>query len=263
MEKPEADKVIAELINIMAQIQKDKDNLIAPEEDVAQAAKNNLFRAFHTIKGVAGLHGLSDLIQLSGVLERLFDGLRLGKILMSFEIKELVNEGQTKMQDSLKAESASCLGKISKLEDLCLRIGNECAKEIIQELTAEEKKELLKNAKIDPAITASFTAYEENRLFAILRSKKGLYKIKVPCNSNDIINDKLPKVMQAIRDIKLGEIIATFPDSVNFNAEEMTFWIYLGSEMPVDLITKALNDFEIKIDYDTSFMDEEFPWGIE
>ena len=51
---------------------------------------NALFRAVHTIKGISGLFGFSDISDFSHAFESLLDGIRLGKIELSDEAVQLL-----------------------------------------------------------------------------------------------------------------------------------------------------------------------------
>lgn len=254
---------LSELHDLLLLTQVEMAKLTAESDGVVQSAKDSLFRSFHTIKGVAGLAGLQDLCQLSSQLESLFNYLRLGQVLLSVKVFQLVEECLVKLQKSLEPEIPEQLGIIVDLADLSKQIQQELAKKIDVELTDEEKTRLLAKANIKPVIVATFLEYEEIRLFETLKSDKGLRKIRVSCNSVDFGDDKLPQLTQTIRDKKLGEIIAIFPDSEMFTATEMVFCIFLGSGLPEDLILESLAEFQVTIEQDFSFTDEAMPWGLD
>ena len=258
-----AKETLNELLQLLARTQKDIENLNGLSEQVVQEAKNNLFRAFHTIKGGVGLQGWSEIGQLAGQLESLCHYLRLGQIIVSAELISLVSDCLGELQKSLASEIPEQLGRIGNLADLSCQIEQLLSRKISVELTAEAQAQLLTKANIDPAIVATFTDYEETRLFEILKSNKGLRKIRVVCNLADIGDDKLPQVQQMIRDRKLGEIIATFPDNEQFTDSEMVFWIFLGSSLLEELILETLAKFQVTIEQDLSFTDDDLPWGLE
>lgn len=64
---------------------------------------NGLFRALHTVKGIAGFLGLTDIQKLSHRLESVFDALRQGKLAASEEAVMLLLAGLDRLQDQLAA----------------------------------------------------------------------------------------------------------------------------------------------------------------
>jgi two-component system chemotaxis sensor kinase CheA len=64
---------------------------------------NGLFRALHTVKGIAGFLGLTGIQKLSHRLESVFDALRQGKLGASEEAVMLLLAGLDRLQDQLAA----------------------------------------------------------------------------------------------------------------------------------------------------------------
>src|SRR4051794_41116361 len=54
---------------------------------------NNIFRAVHTLKGLAGLFGATRMSGLSHELENVLDDLRLGKLEMTQHVLDLLFRG--------------------------------------------------------------------------------------------------------------------------------------------------------------------------
>jgi len=67
---------------------------------------NSLFRAFHTIKGVAGFLNLDDIRELSHASEDLLDSARKGKILLENSIVDVVFNAVDKLKELLSALSS-------------------------------------------------------------------------------------------------------------------------------------------------------------
>ena len=64
---------------------------------------NGLFRALHTVKGIAGFLGLGDIQKLSHRLESVFDAFRQGRLSASEEAVKRLLAGLDRLQDQLAA----------------------------------------------------------------------------------------------------------------------------------------------------------------
>jgi two-component system chemotaxis sensor kinase CheA len=65
---------------------------------------NDIFRAVHTLKGLAGLFGAARISTLSHELEELLDDLRLGKVEMTAEVLDVLFKSVELYSKLLKAE---------------------------------------------------------------------------------------------------------------------------------------------------------------
>ena len=73
-------------------------DLLVINEAVAKKKKfdpsliNNIFRAAHSLKGISGLFGFTELTGLAHTLENLLDRLRLGKVDLTMDLLDLLFE---------------------------------------------------------------------------------------------------------------------------------------------------------------------------
>ena len=65
---------------------------------------NEVFRAVHTLKGVAGMFGYHQLGQIAHQLEDLLDALRLGRVELTQEVLDVLFEGVDDFQRLLADE---------------------------------------------------------------------------------------------------------------------------------------------------------------
>src|SRR4051812_2321408 len=78
---------------------------------------NNIFRAVHTLKGLAGLFGASRMSGLSHQLENLLDDLRLGKIDLTQSVLDLLFRGVNLYGRILSVEKGVRQDDLSDLEE--------------------------------------------------------------------------------------------------------------------------------------------------
>ncbi|MCP4447881.1 MAG: chemotaxis protein CheA [Myxococcales bacterium] len=103
-----------------------------------------LFRAFHTIKGVAGFVGLGQPTQLAHSTESLLGEVRRGDIATSHEILDLLLESNNCMQTLVESvrlaiEASTTVPFAEQVDDLCLRIDSAASQ--IQELPPSPSRE--------------------------------------------------------------------------------------------------------------------------
>jgi len=95
----------------------------APSDEMV----NQLFRAFHTIKGSGGVCGLDAIVEFTNHIENLLDLVRDGKIPVSPAVIDLVLRSEDQIAALLAAEQGAtppdpaCTNKL--IADLCAHAG--------------------------------------------------------------------------------------------------------------------------------------------
>ncbi|MCF7886308.1 MAG: chemotaxis protein CheA [Candidatus Marinimicrobia bacterium] len=104
-EKIEEPELVADFINeSMEHIETLDRELLSVESDPTDKdSLNSIFRAFHTIKGVAGFLNLDNIQHLSHVSEDLLDSARKGKIYLDLAIIDFVFEAVDKLKELIEA----------------------------------------------------------------------------------------------------------------------------------------------------------------
>ena len=65
---------------------------------------NDIFRAVHTLKGLAGMFGMASLSNLAHTLENLLDDLRLGRVDLTQETLDVLFDGIERIQRILASD---------------------------------------------------------------------------------------------------------------------------------------------------------------
>ncbi len=177
---------------------------MAESGDLNPDLLNSIFRGAHSLKGLAGMFGFSEISDLSHNLENMLDWLRLGKLNLSqplmvvlFESHELlstlIRTVSCGSPNSHAAEIAACIAKI-----------NQC-------LAPPEKMSgasPLQQLGLDERILSALTEYEEHRLLENLSKGKKIYSIHTSfeLTSFDV---ELSQITETLK--TCGEVISTLP----------------------------------------------------
>src|SRR5450432_3231488 len=85
---------------------------------------NNVFRAVHTLKGLAGLFGASRMSALSHELENVLDDLRLGRIDLSQRVLDLLFRGVNLYGRILAVEKGTRTDSLADLDEFIRELGD-------------------------------------------------------------------------------------------------------------------------------------------
>lgn len=213
---------------------------MADSGDLNPDLLNSIFRAAHSLKGLAGMFGLSDIAELSHNMENLLDWLRLGKLnlnqsLMSvlFGSHELLNalirnvsEGGALNQ---KAEIAACVARI-----------NAC-------LAPPDKTHSgspLEQLGLPEHVRSALTEYEEHRLLDNIAKGRNIYSVHT---SFELItfDQELAEVSDLLK--TCGEVISTLP-SVGGNMEtHIDFEVLFGSTRNLQKLKELVEKDQITV----------------
>ncbi|WP_224984818.1 chemotaxis protein CheA [Geomonas agri] len=183
---------------------------------------NSVFRGAHSLKGLAGMFGLSDIAELGHHLENLLDALRLGKVELDqtvvstlFESTELLahlvrNAGET------GGEGADLSGAMQRIND-CLTRGPK---------TNQDSP--LARLNIPERVLSSMTEYEEHRLLENVKKGRHIHSIRVSLLLASFDSD-LMELTDALK--QAGEVISTLPSASSGLDSGIDFEILFGSEL--------------------------------
>lgn len=191
---------------------------------------NDVFRAVHTLKGLAGLFGATRMASLSHELEELLDKLRLGKVDLTAGVLDLLFRSVQLYGLILQAEKEGRDQAIPAVDDLVRELnkssgGNAAAAQ------ASSRYEL------DPSLLAVLTEYEEHRLRANIAQGLRLYKLRVQF--------QLATIDQALDELKAmakphGEIITYLPTGAGADADSIELDILMASASTMAELRQAI-----------------------
>lgn len=189
---------------------------------------NSIFRGAHSLKGLAGMFGFTEISELSHNLENLLDWLRLGKIPLNQQLMPVLFDSHDLLTALIRtvsggdghsnsAEIAACISKI-----------NAC-------LSPPEKKDSgspLDVLGLPAEILSALTEYEEHRLLDNLTKGRTIFNIHTSFELCTF-DQELSTVTDNLK--KCGEVISTLPSVGGDIETHIDFDILYGS-------TRSLTD---------------------
>ena len=201
----------------------DRDLLQIESDPTDSNTLNSLFRAFHTIKGVAGFLNLKDIQELSHVSEDLLDSARKGQLYLNSSIidvifeavdklKEMIHELRNGLQEGVypprDPDIPDLIEQITRLNDE--NSGNG------KQLSEEQKVD--KSSKKGKAKAEQKTAENQSKSKNKTSSKKSTKKVKNPKvkvkETIKISADKLDRMVDMIGELVIAESMVTQADQV-------------------------------------------------
>jgi two-component system chemotaxis sensor kinase CheA len=131
---------------------------------------NSVFRGVHTLKGIAGMFGYSELSEVAHELEDLLDQVRLGRISLTQETLDVLFEGIEVLQRLL----AATRGEQHDIDTAGLkqRIG------ALVSSTGEKNDDVLASFDLERGVLSVLTEYEEHRLRSNVEQGVGLFRLR-------------------------------------------------------------------------------------
>lgn len=194
---------------------------------------NAVFRAAHSLKGLAAMFGLEPIARLAHRAEDLLDAVRLGKVPLSPELFDVLSQAVDLLQ--------AMLGDVSREEDTpVLRERAVALGSQLQALALAEDThpiDLLDQVGIDPQMRAVLTEFEEHRLRENVRKGVTLWKVRAVFGLDDF-DTRLSKLNAALK--PLGEVISTLPSSEPGDDASIAFDLLFGSAHPRSQLERQL-----------------------
>src|SRR5712691_7104799 len=153
------DEFTSEAEELLDTVARDLRTLEAQGANVRPELINKIFREVHSLKGLAGMVGFSDVSEFAHTLEDMLDRLRMGRIAIS---KDLINllfdsiDGLNRLVIAVRDPSVRALVDLPALHK---RI-----EKIISAGPEQKQTNLLDELTLDEQTRRSLTEYEEHRL---------------------------------------------------------------------------------------------------
>ncbi|WP_437679299.1 chemotaxis protein CheA [Sorangium sp. So ce131] len=191
---------------------------------------NDVFRAVHTLKGLAGLFGATRMATLSHELEELLDNLRLGRIEISASVLDLLFRSVELYGRILQNEKDGRDAPMPEVDDLLRQLHQDAGPSAAG--LADD------NYDLDPGLLSVLTEYEEHRLRTNIASGMTLFRLRVQFH--------LATIDQALDDLKItakpyGEIITYLPTGAGADQDSIELDILMASRAPLDELQRALH----------------------
>ena len=164
---------------------------------------NDIFRAVHTLKGLAGLFGASRLGVLSHNLEEILDDLRLGRRPLTRETIDLLFKSIDAYGQLLHMEQNPELETPAALEQFFQDLSS-----FVHAGGAGPTPAPLAEYELDAGLLAVLTEYEEHRLRSNIQQGMSLFRVRTTFKLQTI-DDELEQLKSVAK--PLGEIITYLP----------------------------------------------------
>lgn len=203
-----ADDFLAEAQEIVETLGRD---LLVLDEQRGQEADpdllNGIFRAAHSLKGLASMFGFEAIAQLAHRAEDLLDGVRLGKVPLDDRTLDALIEAldvlQAQLAEAAKGQLAGPAG--ARAQAMAERLAQLAPGEA--QMAAADP---LEGLGVDASVRAVLTEYEEHRLRDNLRKGVLIWKVRAEFALDDF-DQKLAALNAALK--PLGEVVSTLPSS--------------------------------------------------
>ncbi|MDH3972797.1 MAG: chemotaxis protein CheA [Deltaproteobacteria bacterium] len=232
------DEFISEAEEIIEKLNSDLLVLGSEKENAHPDTLNSIFRSAHTLKGLAGMFGLTSLTEVSHNMENLLDSLRLGKVSVTDRILDVLFECIEIITELVKGNEEA-LTSAGKIEGLLSTLEKAMNKEL--EL---QRHSPIDSLNIDPTILAVLTEYEEHRLLEGIKSGKNIYLIHASF-SMDSFDKGLGDINASIRDH--GEVISTLPSATGGEEGGIQFDLLFSSQKSSHFIESKIDKSDVSM----------------
>lgn len=197
---------------------------------------NDVFRAVHTLKGLAGLFGANRMTTLSHELEELLDDLRLGRVELTASALDLLFRSVELYGKILQAEKDGRDPAIPQIDELI--------RELRRTGTSSSAAGGATDYELDPNVLAVLTEYEENRLRTNIAQGLSLYRLRVQF--------QLATIDQALDELKAaakphGEIITYLPTGSGADADSIELDILMASHESAGALRAVLGHMGVDL----------------
>ena len=194
---------------------------------------NEVFRAVHTLKGIAGMFGFHQVGAVAHALEDLLDDLRLGRVDLTTEVLDVLFEGVENFQKLLGGAKEGRPNTDSELDlgDYALSI------ERVSNPSSAPSKDALSAYDIDPGVLSVLTEYEEHRLRTNVNQGIPLFRLHVRFTLTEI-DSALDELKAAAK--PLGEIITYLPSMGDSDGDSIELDVLLASRSSFRELESAL-----------------------
>ncbi len=182
----------------------------------------------HTLKGIAGMFGFSDLGEVAHVLEDLLDQLRLGRVDLDQQALDVLFEGVEVLQRLLSAGPDAPEADLAGVKSAVQRL-LQPASDAQPELGAYD---------LDTGVLSVLTEYEEHRLRTNIEQGVPLYRLRVRFSLTSIDSD-LEELKARAKPI--AEIITYLPSMEGGDDDAIDLEVLLASRVPMEELREALS----------------------
>ncbi len=217
-----------ELVEVLSRSLLSLDEALADERD-EPGLVNEAFRAVHTLKSLAGIFGAKSLATLSHRLEDALDEVRLGRLLLTRELLDVLFHAVEMYWQLLAHEREPSEGAAPDVDAVLERLGR------IRPDNSSTKLE--QQLDFDTSLLSVLTEYEEHRLRISVAAGLELFKVRVRFDLATIDKD-LEEIKAKAR--PLGEVITYLPTGEMASADAIELDLLMASGSGLQELTTVL-----------------------
>jgi two-component system chemotaxis sensor kinase CheA len=216
---------------------------MADSGDLSPDLLNSIFRAAHSLKGLAGMFGFADISELSHNMENLLDSLRLGKIHLNQNLMSVIF-GSHELLTSL-VRSVAEGGSAAQTDEIavCVARINACLDPSPEKQSTESP---LQRLGLPDRVLGALTEYEEHRLLDTLTKGKSIFNVHTSFELTSF-DHELAGVSDVLK--KYGEVISTLPSMSDNMDTHIDFDILFGSTRALDELTGLFENNAIAVTF--------------
>jgi two-component system chemotaxis sensor kinase CheA len=201
-----------------------------PEPD--PAVLNSVFRAAHSLKGLASMFSVERLSRLAHALEDALDDLRMGWRPLEPGVLDLLLEAPEVFSRIISEEASGSP-----------HASHDAAARLTERLRAEERDRVapgddpLAAVALGPEVRKLLTEYEEHRLSSAVRKGMALYRVRVAFELT-AFDEELSALSARLKE--LGEVVSTLPSADMKDPSTIAFELLLATSAPrASVVTEA------------------------
>jgi two-component system, chemotaxis family, sensor kinase CheA len=206
---------------LLESLSRDLADFEAQGSNVRPELINKIFRDVHSLKGLAGMLGLTPIAELAHALEDMLDRLRMGKIAIGKPLIDLLYDGIDGLNRLVRGTEVDVAALGRRIEEIVKAEPQQKVASVLDDLTLEEQTR------------KSLTEYEEHRLIENVRSGKNIFSVEQRFDFTDF--DKKLRALTA-KLTESGEVISTLP-SVDPTGAGIGFRLLYGSTLDVAAVS--------------------------
>jgi two-component system chemotaxis sensor kinase CheA len=196
--------------------------------EVRPEVVNKIFREVHSLKGLAGMLGFTEISELSHNLEDMLDRLRMGKIAINRDLVDLLYDSVDSLHRLVIAINDPSLGALVDVTALTRRIH-----QVVTQQPQKTSGDLLSDLTLDEQTKKSLTEYEEHRLLENVRSGKNIMAVEVRFDFSDF-DEKLRALTAVLSES--GEVISTLPAIDTSGGSGIAFRLLYGTKLDTEAV---------------------------
>ncbi|MBW3566108.1 MAG: chemotaxis protein CheA [Acidobacteria bacterium] len=198
---------------------------------------NRIFREVHSLKGLAGMLGLTEISELSHNLEEMLDRLRMGKIPITSELLDVLYDSVDGLNRLVMAIQDPDVAELIDVPALISRIHR-----LTRAETSAVTDDPLLDLDIDEQTRKSLTEYEEHRLATCIREGRAVFSVSVSFAFDSFDTD-----LRTVNDTlaRAGEVISTLPSVDPSAPDRLGFRLLFGTELSLEEVRDLAGDGDV------------------